>query len=204
MTFGMIYAYSERFILPLSHDEVVHGKGSLLAKMPGDDWQKHANLRAYYGLMWAYPGRKLLFMGGELAQPQEWSYEGEIAWFRLEDAFGRGMHDVVGALNKMYRQERALHVCDDASSGFRWLIADDRENCVFAWLRQAPDSAPVLVVCNMTPVPRHDYRLGSRLTGTGTKSSIPTPASSVGPTWGMADCVTRSLFRLMAKRNLSF
>ncbi|WP_408872183.1 1,4-alpha-glucan branching protein GlgB [Gluconobacter roseus] len=160
ITFGMIYAYSERFILPLSHDEVVHGKGSLLAKMPGDDWQKHSNLRAYYALMWAYPGRKLLFMGCELAQPQEWSYEGEIAWFRLDDAFGRGMHDTVRALNGLYRREPALHQRDDTPSGFRWLIADDRENCVFAWLRQAPDRAPVLIVCNMTPVPRHDYRIG--------------------------------------------
>ncbi|WP_215749354.1 MULTISPECIES: 1,4-alpha-glucan branching protein GlgB [unclassified Gluconobacter] len=159
-TFGMVYAYSERFILPLSHDEVVHGKGSLLTKMPGDEWQKHANLRVLYALMWAYPGRKLLFMGGELAQPHEWNHEGELAWYRLWDGYGRGMHDTVRSINTLYRSHPALHASDDEHEGFQWLVADDIANTVFAWLRQSPDARPVLVVGNMTPVPRMNYRIG--------------------------------------------
>lgn len=160
LTFGMVYAYSERFILPLSHDEVVHGKGSLLSRMPGDDWQKHANLRCLYGLMWAYPGKQLLFMGGELAQREEWNHDGQIAWHRLEDATGKGMHDVIAALNRVYRAYPALYADDYSDHGFQWLIADDTQNCVFAWMRYAPDAAPVLIVCNMTPVPRYNYRIG--------------------------------------------
>ncbi|WP_395494835.1 1,4-alpha-glucan branching protein GlgB [Acetobacter sp. KSO5] len=160
LTFGMIYAYSERFILPLSHDEVVHGKGSLLSRMPGDDWQKHANLRCLYALMWAYPGKQLLFMGGELAQREEWNHDGQISWQRLEDATGKGMHETVAALNRLYCAYPALYADDYSDHGFQWLIADDTQNCVFAWMRYAPDAAPVLIVCNMTPVPRHNYRIG--------------------------------------------
>ncbi|EHH68767.1 1,4-alpha-glucan branching protein GlgB [Gluconobacter morbifer] len=160
ITFGMVYAYSEHFILPLSHDEVVHGKGSLLDRMPGDDWQKHAGLRTCYALMWAYPGRKLLFMGCELAQPTEWDFEGELSWYRLLDEYGRGVQATVRALNGLYRSHPALHRQDDQPAGFRWIIADDTQNAVFVWLRQATDSAPVLVVCNMTPVVRTDYRIG--------------------------------------------
>lgn len=160
LTFGMVYAYSERFILPLSHDEVVHGKGSLLSRMPGDDWQKHANLRCLYALMWAYPGKQLLFMGGELAQREEWNHDGQLAWHRLEDATGKGIHDVIAALNRVYRAYPALYADDYSDHGFQWLIADDTQNCVFAWMRYAPDAAPVLIVCNMTPVPRYNYRIG--------------------------------------------
>ncbi|GBQ09970.1 glycogen branching protein [Swaminathania salitolerans LMG 21291] len=160
ITFGMVYAYTERFILPLSHDEVVHGKGSLLSRMPGDDWQRHANLRLYLALMWAYPGKKLLFMGGELAQWEEWDNDRELAWHRLDDPLGRGVHDTVGRLNALYRAHPALHRRDFDHDGFRWVIADDTENTVFAWIRQAPESAPVLIVANMTPVVRHDYRIG--------------------------------------------
>ncbi|KXU94798.1 1,4-alpha-glucan branching protein GlgB [Acetobacter cerevisiae] len=160
LTFGMIYAYSERFILPLSHDEVVHGKGSLLSRMPGDDWQKHANLRCLYALMWAHPGKQLLFMGGELAQREEWNHDGQIAWQRLEDATGKGMHETVATLNRLYRAYPALYADDYSDHGFQWLIADDTQNCVLAWMRYAPDAAPVLIVCNMTPVPRHNYRIG--------------------------------------------
>ena len=160
LTFGMVYAYSERFILPLSHDEVVHGKGSLLAKMPGDDWQKHASLRALYALMWAYPGRKLLFMGGELAQPEEWNHEGELAWHRLSDDYGRGVHATVRSLNWLYREQPALHTLDDSPDGFQWLIADDMQNSVFAWIRKASNAPSVLIVGNMTPVPRMNYRIG--------------------------------------------
>ncbi|MCG4274757.1 1,4-alpha-glucan branching protein GlgB [Acetobacter senegalensis] len=160
LTFGMVYAYSERFILPLSHDEVVHGKGSLLSRMPGDDWQKHANLRCLYALMWAYPGKQLLFMGGELAQREEWNHDGQIAWHRLKDATGKGMHEAVATLNRLYRAYPALYADDYSDHGFQWLIADDTQNCVFAWVRHAPDAASVLIVCNMTPVPRYNYRIG--------------------------------------------
>ncbi|GAN52904.1 glycogen branching enzyme [Tanticharoenia sakaeratensis NBRC 103193] len=160
VTFGMIYAYSERFVLPLSHDEVVHGKGSLLARMPGDDWQKHANLRTLYGLMWSHPGRKLLFMGQEFAQAREWRHDHELDWHHLDEPLGRGMQLLIGDLNAAYRGFAALHRSDDDWQGFRWIIADDSQNCVFALLRSAPDCPSVLVVCNMTPVPRPDYRIG--------------------------------------------
>ncbi|RUT24908.1 1,4-alpha-glucan branching enzyme [Asaia sp. W19] len=165
VTFGMIYAYTEHFILPLSHDEVVHGKGSLLSRMPGDDWRRHANLRAYYALMWAYPGKKLLFMGGEFAQWEEWHNDRELAWHRMNDKLGRGVFETMRALNGLYQSERALSSRDFQHDGFRWVIADDTENTVFAWLRQAPDADPVLVVCNMTPVVHHDYRIGVPMGG---------------------------------------
>jgi len=161
MTFGLLYAYSERFMLPLSHDEVVHGKGSLLAKMPGDRWQKFANLRAYFGFMWAHPGKKLLFMGGELAQEREWNHDGEVDWFLLNDPAHAGIQRLVGDLNGLYRRQPSLHGKDSKSEGFRWIIGDDRANSVFAFLRQgAAGDKPILVVCNMTPVPRWNYRVG--------------------------------------------
>jgi 1,4-alpha-glucan branching enzyme len=166
MTFGLIYAFSERFILPLSHDEVVHGKRSLLGKMPGDRWQRLANLRAYLGFMWAHPGKKLLFMGGELAQEHEWSHDGEIEWHRLDDPDHRGVQRLVSDLNQVYAREPALHRYDTEARGFRWLIGDDRANSVFAFIRQADDDAsPILAVCNMTPTVRHDYRIGAPRAG---------------------------------------
>jgi 1,4-alpha-glucan branching enzyme len=161
MTFGLLYAFSEKFILPLSHDEVVHGKGSLLSKMPGDRWQRFANLRAYLGFMWAHPGKKLLFMGSEIAQEREWNHDAEIDWSLLGDPAHGGVQRLVRDLNRLYAAEPALHVRDCLASGFRWLIGDDRANSVFAFLRLGEaDQAPVLVVCNMTPVPRHGYRVG--------------------------------------------
>ena len=161
ITFGLIYAFSEKFILPISHDEVVHGKGSLLAKMPGDRWQKFANLRAYLGFMWAHPGKKLLFMGCEIAQPHEWNHDAEIAWDLLGDPAHAGIQRLVRDLNHLYTAEPALHRRDSVAEGFRWLIGDDRANSVFAFLRLGEEGdAPVLVVCNMTPVPRHGYRIG--------------------------------------------
>ncbi|KPH82725.1 1,4-alpha-glucan branching protein GlgB [Bosea vaviloviae] len=160
MTFGMAYAYSEQFILPLSHDEVVHGKGSLLGKMPGDSWTKFAGLRAYFAFMWMHPGKKLLFMGGEIAQGREWNHDGEIDWDLLCDPLYRGVQALVGDLNRIYRDSRALHATDSVPGGFRWLIDNDRENAVFAFLRQVEGDAPMLVVVNMTPVPRHSYRVG--------------------------------------------
>ena len=161
MTFGLLYAFSENFVLPLSHDEVVYGKGSLIGKMPGDDWQKFANLRAYFGFMWGHPGKKLLFMGGEIAQWSEWSHDGEIEWHLLQYPPHRGMQRLVQDLNALYARERALHQRDTVSTGFRWVIGDDTANSVFAFLRYGNDDArPVLVVSNMTPVPHHGYRIG--------------------------------------------
>ena len=157
MTFGLIYAFTENFVLPLSHDEVVHGKGSLIAKMAGDDWQKFANLRAYYGFMWGYPGKKLLFMGQEFAQWQEWSEARALDWNLLEYPLHEGMRRLVRDLNGTYRRKAALHARDCEGDGFEWLIADDRENSVFAWLRKAPGEKPIAVVTNFTPVYRENY-----------------------------------------------
>jgi 1,4-alpha-glucan branching enzyme len=166
VTFGLLYAFSERFILPLSHDEVVYGKHSLIGKMPGDDWQKFANLRAYFGFMWAHPGKKLLFMGGEIAQWGEWNHDAEIDWHLLQYPSHAGVQRLVRDLNKVYRAEPALHARDAEGSGFRWMIGDDRANSVFAFMRFGGEGAkPVLVVCNMTPAPRHDYRVGVPLAG---------------------------------------
>jgi len=161
LTFGLIYAFSEKFILPLSHDEVVYGKGSLIGKMPGDHWQKFANLRAYFGFMWGHPGKKLLFMGGEIAQWAEWNHDGEIDWATLGNPAHAGVQRLVRDLNRVYRAEAALHEHDSEPQGFRWVIGDDRSNSVFAFLRLGHEgSRPILVVCNLTPAPRHDYRVG--------------------------------------------
>ena len=161
ITFGLLYAFSERFILPISHDEVVYGKGSLLGKMPGDHWQRFANLRAYLGFMCAHPGKKLLFMGSEIAQEREWDHDGEVDWGALGYPAHAGIQRLVRDLNLLYAGERALHERDARGDGFRWMIGDDRANSVFAFLRLGEEgSAPVLVVCNFTPVPRYGYRIG--------------------------------------------
>ena len=159
VTFGLLYAFSENFVLPLSHDEVVHGKGSLLSKMPGDDWQKFANLRAYYTLMWGYPGKKLLFMGQEFAQRQEWSESRPLDWDLLDAPAHAGVKALLRDLNRLYREKPALHARDCESEGFAWSVADDKQNSVFAWIRHAPGAAPIAVIANMTPVPRHAYRV---------------------------------------------
>jgi 1,4-alpha-glucan branching enzyme len=165
MTFGLLYAFSENFILPLSHDEVVYGKGSLIGKMPGDRWQRFANLRAYFGFMWGHPGKKLLFMGGEFAQQREWNHDRELDWGSLEDSAHAGIQRVVRDLNRLYAAEPALHQRDCEASGFEWTVGDDRANSVFSFLRFAADRAPILVVSNMTPVPRQGYRIGVPLAG---------------------------------------
>ena len=166
ITFGLLYAFSENFVLPLSHDEVVHGKGSLLSKMSGDDWQKFANLRAYYTLMWGYPGKKLLFMGQEFAQRREWNESDPLDWWLLEAPAHAGVRRLVRDLNRLYRDKPALHARDCESDGFAWAVVDDRENSVFAWIRQAPGTAPIAVIANMTPVARRDYRLSVPADGT--------------------------------------
>jgi 1,4-alpha-glucan branching enzyme len=159
ITFGLVYAFSENFVLPLSHDEVVHGKGSLLTKMAGDDWQKFATLRAYYAFMWGYPGKKLLFMGQEFAQRDEWSEARQLDWHLLDHAPHRGMRQLVRDLNYLYRSRPSLHARDCEPEGFSWLVVDDSQNSVFAWLRTAPDGNPVAVISNFTPVPRQNYRI---------------------------------------------
>jgi 1,4-alpha-glucan branching enzyme len=161
MTFSMVYAFSERFVLPLSHDEVVHGKGSLLGKMPGDRWQQFANLRAYFGFMYAHPGKKLLFMGGEFAQLREWNHDRALDWDLLDDPMHRGVQRLVRELNRLYRQAPALHRRDCSPDGFRWVIGDDAGNSVFAFLRLGTGGdPPALAISNFTPVPRHGYRIG--------------------------------------------
>lgn len=164
LTFGLVYAFSENFVLPLSHDEVVHGKGSLLGKMLGDpndpaQWQRYANLRAYYGFMWGHPGKKLLFMGQEFAQPGEWNHDAELPWALLDDARHAGVQRLLRDLNRLYRSQPALHRLDCEPAGFQWLQAEDREQSVLAWARHDGQGGCVLVVCNFTPVPRPGYRL---------------------------------------------
>ncbi len=166
MTFGLVYAWSENFILPLSHDEVVYGKGSLFGKMPGDPWQKFANLRAYLAFMWTHPGKKLLFMGGEIAQPTEWNHDAALSWGLLDDARHRGIQRLLHDLNSAYRSIPALHRQDASPEGFRWVVGNDRDQSIFAWLRiGGPEDRPALVVCNMTPMPRHGYRVGVPASG---------------------------------------
>ena len=159
ITFGLVYAFHENFVLPLSHDEVVHGKGSLLTKMAGDDWQQFANLRAYYAMMWGYPGKKLLFMGQEFAQRREWSEDRSLDWGLCHTAAHDGVRKLVRDLNRLYRDTPALHARDCEPEGFEWLVRDDADHSVFVWLRKAPDAAPVVVIVNMTPVARMPYRV---------------------------------------------
>jgi 1,4-alpha-glucan branching enzyme len=159
LTFGLLYAFSENFVLPLSHDEVVHGKGSILAKMPGDQWQKFANLRAYLGFMWGHPGKKLLFMGGEFAQAREWNHDRALDWHHLEEPLHRGVQSLVRDLNALYRKTPALYKEDSDPAGFEWIEANDADNSVLAFLRRAHNARSVLVVCNFTPVVRYDYRI---------------------------------------------
>src|SRR5258708_7560576 len=160
MTFAMVYAYSERFVLPLSHDEVVHGKGSLLGKMPGDRWQRFANLRAYFGFMWTHPGKKLLFMGGEFGQMAEFDHDQSPHWHLLDDPLHHGVQKLVRDLNRLYDSEPALHVLDSEPGGFEWLIGDDAENSVFAFRRVDGAGREVVAVSNFTPMPRPGYRIG--------------------------------------------
>ena len=160
MTFGLIYAFSENFVLPLSHDEVVHGKGSILGRMPGDEWQRFANLRAYYGFMWGHPGKKLLFMGQEWGQTNEWNDAGELPWGQLTHPRHAGVQRLVRDLNHRMREHSALHRIDSESAGFEWIASHDAETSLYAWLRLDGAGGMVLVVCNFTPVPRLQMRLG--------------------------------------------
>jgi 1,4-alpha-glucan branching enzyme len=161
VTFGITYAFAENFVLALSHDEVVHGKLSMLDKMPGDSWQKFATLRAFYAFLWAYPGKKLLFMGQEFAQSREWDFKEGLPWPSLDAPAHLGVQSVVRDCNDRYRAHPALHADDCDASGFRWIVVDDSLHSVFAWLRMAGDHAPpVVVVTNFTEVPHRGYVIG--------------------------------------------
>ena len=162
LTFSLVYAFNENFVLPLSHDEVVHGKRSLMGRMPGDAWQQSANLRALYGYMWAHPGKKLLFMGGEFGQRREWTHEGELEWWVSTKPEHAGVLRWVSELNRVYRAEPALHEIDFSHEGFEWIEADDAEQSAFAFLRKPRSrrAALLLIACNFTPIPRRNYALG--------------------------------------------
>ncbi len=195
-TFSMLYAYDENFVLVLSHDEVVHGKGSMINKMPGDRWQKFANLRMLYGWMWAHPGKKLLFMGCEFGQWNEWSHERSLDWHLFMGEEHATLQTLVKDLNWLYTTRPALHALDHQSGGFAWLDASDGENSIFAFVRTALDGQKVYVIINATPVPRKGYRLGVTDAGTyrellntdaptyaGSGMTNPLPIPSVGVPW---------------------
>ena len=203
MTFGLLYAFAENFVLPLSHDEVVYGKRSLIGKMPGDDWQRFANLRAYFGFMWGHPGKKLLFMGGEIAQEHEWSHDGELDWGVLDDPLRLGVQRLVRDLNRLYASEPALHQRDAVSTGFRWVVGDDRENSVFAFLRYGDEAAaagPGRL--------QHDagaaVGLSHRRAASGPLAGAAQhrlPRSMAGPTWAMAASSRPCRCSAMARRS---
>ena len=161
ITFGLLYAFTENFVLVLSHDEVVHGKRSLIGKMPGDPWQQFANLRTLYGYLYGHPGKKMLFMGSEFGQWKEWNHDTSLDWHLCDQPYHRGLQRYVQDLNRLYRQEPALHAVDYEWNGFPWLDFPDTENSVIAFLRKGQDAAEqILCVGNFTPVPRHHYRIG--------------------------------------------
>ena len=168
MTFGLVYAFNENFVLPLSHDEVVHGKGSMLAKMPGDRWQKFANLRAYYGFMFGHPGKKLLFMGSEFAQEREWNHDRSLDWHLLDDPLHEGVRALVRDLNRLYRDTPALHERDVDASGFEWIDHHDARHSTLSFVRRGRDAqrSLVLVVCNFTPTVHRGWRVGVPQPGT--------------------------------------
>jgi len=166
MTFGLLYAFAENFILPISHDEVVHGKGSVVGKMPGDEWQRFANARAYYGFMWGHPGKKLLFMGQEFGQTSEWNSDEALPWWLLDHWPHRGLQALLRDLNRLYRQTPALYARDCEAEGFRWIVVDDQAQSALAFLRMGADGdAPVAVISNFTPEVREGYRVGLPLPG---------------------------------------
>jgi 1,4-alpha-glucan branching enzyme len=160
LTFRSVYAFSENFMLPLSHDEVVHGKGSLLTKMPGDLWQRLANLRLLYGYQFGQPGKKLLFMGDEIAQEREWAHEGSVDWHLLDDPAHQGMLRWVADLNHLYREQPALHELDADPAGFSWTQPNEADSSLVSFLRRSASDAPAVVVCNFTPVPRVNVLVG--------------------------------------------
>jgi 1,4-alpha-glucan branching enzyme len=160
LTFRMLYAFTENFVLPLSHDEVVYGKGSLLSKMPGDTWQKFANLRLLLGWMYAQPGKKLLFMGGEIGQWNEWNHDTSLDWHLLYESSHRGVQRWIEDLNRLYAREPSLYELDHDTGGFQWLEARDTDQSTYSFLRRGRSGPDIAVLANFTPVPRHAYRIG--------------------------------------------
>ncbi|MBZ0167634.1 MAG: alpha amylase C-terminal domain-containing protein, partial [Candidatus Omnitrophica bacterium] len=162
LTFSMAYAFSENFMLSLSHDEVVHGKGSMLQKMPGDTWQKFANLRLLYGYMYAHPGKKLMFMGSEIGQGAEWNHDDSLAWHLLEIDAHRQLQHWIKELNTVYRHEKALYHDDFSPNGMEWIDHNDWQNSVLTFMRKGPDKKDTLMIAaNFTPVPRYNYHVGA-------------------------------------------
>jgi 1,4-alpha-glucan branching enzyme len=166
LTFSLLYAFTENFILPFSHDEVVHGKGSMFGKMPGDDWQKAATLRSLFGFMYAHPGKKLMFMGAEFGQGREWNYDASLDWHMLETPLHRGIRQFVKDLNHLYGRERALHEVDFDGHGFHWIDCNDSDNSIVSFLRRSQEGESVVAILNFTPVPRDGYRIGVPEPGT--------------------------------------
>jgi 1,4-alpha-glucan branching enzyme len=160
LTFSLWYAFHENFVLPLSHDEVVHGKSSIIGRMPGDAWQQFANLRLLYGYMWSHPGKKMLFMGDEFGQRREWTHDDSLEWHVLQYPLHQGVQSWVADLNRVSRENPALYRKDFSVDGFRWVQRGDWEQSALSFLRMAPDSPPLLAVFNFTPVPRYNYRVG--------------------------------------------
>ena len=165
LTFSLLYAFSENFILPFSHDEVVHGKGSMFGRIPGDDWQKAATLRALYGLMYSHPGKKLMFMGAEFGQGREWNYDHSLDWHLLDEPLHRGLREYVKDLNRLYTSEAPLHEIDFDPAGFEWIDCNDSENSVVSFIRRAKNGEIVVAILNFTPVPRDGYRIGVPMAG---------------------------------------
>ena len=196
LTFNQMYAYSEHFVLPLSHDEVVHGKSSLIHKMHGDDWQKFANLRAYYAYMWGYPGKKLLFMGQEFAQRAEWNENQSLDWHLTQYHEHAGVQRLISDLNHLYRASPALYEREHSWDGFEWRVVDDRDQSVIAWLRRAHTSDQLmLVVSNLTPVPHQGYEIRVPQAGVW-REALNTDAAIYGGSgmgnWGQALAQTRA------------
>ena len=160
MTFSMMYAYSENYVLPISHDEVVHGKGSLLGKMPGDHWQQLANLRAYLAFMWAHPGKQLMFMGSEFGQESEWAESRSLDWWLTDNPDHRGVQTLVADLNRVYGESPALWTRDADPAGFQWIDANDASNNVFSFLRHGDDGSVLACIANFSAVPHEGYRVG--------------------------------------------
>ena len=209
LSFSLVYAFDENFVLPLSHDEVVHGKGSILARMPGDTWQKFANLRAYYGFMWTHPGKKLLFMGCEFAQGKEWHHDGELDWPQLDIHWHSGVQRLVKDLNKVYTTTPALYEKDCLHDGFAWLEHDNREQSIYSFIRYGEDrplkkNSPVIVICNFTPQCHQHYRIGvpaagfyqeilnsdAQIYGGSNQGNLGGVESSVGQCQGQAQHIT--------------
>ena len=166
VTFGLVYAFDEQFILPISHDEVVHGKGSMLGRMPGDTWQQFANLRAYYGFMWTHPGKKLLFMGCEFAQGKEWNHDASLDWHLTDINWHSGIQQLVKDLNRVYRDYAQLHQLDCSGDGFDWIDGGNADHSILAYCRYGYDrDKPLVVICNFTPTAYEDYRVGMPLGG---------------------------------------